>query len=134
MKTFTRFDMRSLIQAEIGNDAVKRNATAGKAAPAPAVKKSQQTGYCGSCYGAEDAATKCCQTCSEVKMAYRHRGWAFVSSKSIEQCVDEGVDEETVIHSGEGCHAYGYVEVNKVAGNFHFAPGKSFSQGMSPYF
>jgi hypothetical protein len=44
-------------------------------------------------------------------MAYRHRGWAFVSSKAIEQCVDEGVDEETIIHSGEGCHAYGYVEV-----------------------
>jgi hypothetical protein len=67
-------------------------------------------------------------------MAYRHRGWAFVSSKSIEQCVDEGVDEETIIHSGEGCHAYGYVEVNKVAGNFHFAPGKSFSQGTTPCF
>lgn len=28
----------------------------------------------------------------------------------------------------EGCEVYGYLEVNKVAGNFHFAPGKSFQQ------
>ncbi|XP_075440944.1 endoplasmic reticulum-Golgi intermediate compartment protein 3-like isoform X2 [Ascaphus truei] len=26
----------------------------------------------------------------------------------------------------EGCQVYGFLEVNKVAGNFHFAPGKSF--------
>lgn len=29
---------------------------------------------------------------------------------------------------GEGCNIHGSVEVNKVAGNFHFAPGKSFQQ------
>lgn len=29
---------------------------------------------------------------------------------------------------GEGCNMYGFLEVNKVAGNFHFAPGKSFQQ------
>lgn len=28
--------------------------------------------------------------------------------------------------AGEGCNIYGSLEVNKVAGNFHFAPGKSF--------
>lgn len=28
----------------------------------------------------------------------------------------------------EGCQVYGFLEVNKVAGNFHFAPGKSFQQ------
>ncbi|KAK6319708.1 hypothetical protein J4Q44_G00109190 [Coregonus suidteri] len=28
----------------------------------------------------------------------------------------------------EGCQIYGFLEVNKVAGNFHFAPGKSFQQ------
>lgn len=27
---------------------------------------------------------------------------------------------------GEGCNIYGFLEVNKVAGNFHFAPGKGF--------
>ena len=30
--------------------------------------------------------------------------------------------------AGEGCHLYGKLLVNKVAGNFHIAPGKSFQQ------
>ena len=29
---------------------------------------------------------------------------------------------------GEGCHMVGKLLVNKVAGNFHIAPGKSFQQ------
>ena len=28
----------------------------------------------------------------------------------------------------EGCKVYGFLEVSKVAGNVHFAPGKSFQQ------
>ena len=32
------------------------------------------------------------------------------------------------VQQNEGCDVYGYLEVNKVAGNFHFAPGKSFQQ------
>jgi endoplasmic reticulum-Golgi intermediate compartment protein 3 len=28
----------------------------------------------------------------------------------------------------EGCQVHGYLEVNKVAGNFHIAPGQSFQQ------
>lgn len=33
-------------------------------------------------------------------------------------------------HEGlkEGCRVHGYLEVNKVAGNFHIAPGQSFEQ------
>lgn len=49
----------------IGGDAQRRNAT-GAAAAVPAVKKSSLPGYCGSCYGAEDAQQKCCRTCAEV--------------------------------------------------------------------
>ena len=29
----------------------------------------------------------------------------------------------------EGCHIHGQLQVNKVAGNFHIAPGKSYQQG-----
>lgn len=29
---------------------------------------------------------------------------------------------------GEGCNIHGFLEVNKVAGNFHFIPGQSFHQ------
>jgi hypothetical protein len=49
------------------------------------VSKTKLPGYCGSCYGAEEHPGQCCNTCMEVKMMYRRRGWAFVSSKAIEQ-------------------------------------------------
>eukprot|EP01119_Soliformovum_irregulare_P003075 TRINITY_DN13373_c0_g1_i1.p1 TRINITY_DN13373_c0_g1~~TRINITY_DN13373_c0_g1_i1.p1 ORF type:complete len:387 (-),score=108.40 TRINITY_DN13373_c0_g1_i1:25-1185(-) len=84
--------------------------------------------YCGSCYGAESTPGACCNTCDEVQEAYRKKGWAFVGAESIEQCVREGFSEKLKEQAGEGCQVYGYLLVNKVAGNFHFAPGKSFQQ------
>jgi hypothetical protein len=38
----------------------------------------------------------------------------------------EGFTEKLKQQIGEGCNVYGHIMVNKVAGNFHFAPGKSF--------
>ena len=32
--------------------------------------------YCGSCYGAADP-DECCNTCEDVKNAYRKKGWSF---------------------------------------------------------
>jgi hypothetical protein len=84
--------------------------------------------YCGSCYGAEPEPNYCCNTCDQVQEAYRKKGWAFVNADSIEQCVREGWSEKMAQQSGESCQVYGYLLVNKVAGNFHFAPGKSFQQ------
>lgn len=40
-------------------------------------------------------------------------------------------DKEQVnalLNSGEGCRLVGHLEVNKVSGNFHIAPGISFQQ------
>ncbi|KAJ8321787.1 hypothetical protein KUTeg_000258, partial [Tegillarca granosa] len=62
------------------------------------------------------------------KEAYRKRGWAFNNPETIEQCMREGWTEKMKAQKEEGCQLYGYLEVNKVAGNFHFAPGKSFQQ------
>jgi len=84
--------------------------------------------YCGSCYGAEPYQGYCCNTCEQVQEAYRKKGWAFVNADSIEQCAREGWSEKMASMSGEACQVYGYLLVNKVAGNFHFAPGKSFQQ------
>lgn len=84
--------------------------------------------YCGSCYGAEEKDHECCNTCEEVREAYRKRGWAFSTPDSIAQCKREGFLEQIKAQDGEGCNVYGFLEVNKVAGNFHFAPGKSFQQ------
>ncbi|KAL6043020.1 Endoplasmic reticulum-Golgi intermediate compartment protein 3 [Balamuthia mandrillaris] len=87
--------------------------------------------YCGSCYGAGSTPNQCCNTCDEVREAYRKKGWAFSNADAIEQCKQEGFTEALEAQKGEGCQVYGHLLVNKVAGNFHFAPGLSFqSQNM----
>jgi hypothetical protein len=78
---------------------------------------------CGPCYGASDG---CCNTCEEVREAYKKKGWAVGSLASIEQCVKEGFMNNLESQNGEGCNIYGFLEVDKVSGNFHFAPGQSF--------
>jgi len=42
------------------------------------------------------------------------------------QCKREGFLKKIDEEKGEGCNIYGTLMVNKVAGNFHFVPGKSF--------
>lgn len=62
-------------------------------------------------------------------VAYRLRGWALPPLTTIEQCLASGQTDDNImleLQRGDGCEMYGYLEVNKVAGNFHFAPGKSF--------
>ncbi|XP_030230042.1 endoplasmic reticulum-Golgi intermediate compartment protein 3 isoform X3 [Gadus morhua] len=83
---------------------------------------------CESCYGAETEDLKCCNSCDDVREAYRRRGWAFKNADTIEQCRREGFTQKMAEQKNEGCQVYGFLEVNKVAGNFHFAPGKSFQQ------
>ncbi|XP_046547379.1 endoplasmic reticulum-Golgi intermediate compartment protein 3-like [Haliotis rubra] len=73
-------------------------------------------------------AKLCCNTCEDVREAYRKKGWAFNNPSTIEQCKREGWSEKMSAQKNEGCRVFGYLEVNKVAGNFHFAPGKSFQQ------
>jgi hypothetical protein len=49
----------------------------------------------------------------------------------FEQCKEEGFSKLLAEQSHEGCNIEGYLKVNKVQGNFHFAPGPSFElQGM----
>ncbi|KAJ7968181.1 endoplasmic reticulum-Golgi intermediate compartment protein 3-like [Quillaja saponaria] len=84
--------------------------------------------YCGSCFGAESSDDDCCNTCEEVREAYRKKGWAMTNMDLIDQCKREGFFQKVKDEEGEGCNIHGSLEVNKVAGNFHFAPGKSFHQ------
>ncbi|KAM8945366.1 endoplasmic reticulum-Golgi intermediate compartment protein 3 isoform 1-T1 [Pelodytes ibericus] len=90
--------------------------------------KSLDPNRCESCYGAETDDIRCCNTCDDVREAYRRKGWAFKTPDSIEQCKREGFSQKMQEQKNEGCELYGFLEVNKVAGNFHFAPGKSFQQ------
>jgi hypothetical protein len=81
---------------------------------------------CGSCYGAESDDIKCCDTCEQVREAYRKKGWSFSVRNNIRQCSREGFVDAIEQQRGEGCKVYGYIEVPRVAGNFHFAPGSGF--------
>ncbi|KAI5084366.1 hypothetical protein GOP47_0000535 [Adiantum capillus-veneris] len=84
--------------------------------------------YCGSCFGAEQSDDDCCNSCEDVREAYRKKGWGLSNPDLIDQCKREGWLSKIKEEEGEGCNVYGSLEVNKVAGNFHFAPGKSFQQ------
>jgi len=46
----------------------------------------------------------------------------------------DGVEEEShADHNGEGCTVYGFLQVNKVAGNFHIALGASHSRNQQKH-
>ncbi|KAL3892160.1 hypothetical protein ACJMK2_004394 [Sinanodonta woodiana] len=92
------------------------------------LKKKLDPNRCESCYGAESDILKCCNTCEDVREAYMKKGWAFKNTETIEQCKREGWSEKMKAQQNEGCQLYGMIKVNKVAGNVHFAPGKSFQQ------
>ncbi|KAI5864968.1 DUF1692-domain-containing protein [Durotheca rogersii] len=89
--------------------------------------------YCGPCYGAPAPSNAvkpgCCSTCSEVRDAYEQASWAFGRGEGVEQCSREHYAEKLDEQRNEGCRIEGAIRVNKVIGNFHFAPGRSFSNG-----
>ena len=89
--------------------------------------------YCGSCYGVPPPTNAqkegCCNTCDEVREAYAANSWAFGRGEGVEQCEREGYGERLDAQRKEGCRIEGVVRVNKVVGNFHIAPGRSFSSG-----
>ncbi|CAL3962181.1 hypothetical protein PZA11_000588 [Diplocarpon coronariae] len=89
--------------------------------------------YCGGCYGATPPTNAqkpgCCNTCEEVREAYASVSWAFGRGENVEQCEREHYGERLDAQRKEGCRIEGGVRVNKVIGNFHIAPGRSFSNG-----
>ncbi|PWW78760.1 DUF1692-domain-containing protein [Tuber magnatum] len=88
--------------------------------------------YCGKCYGAPapEKNKGCCQTCEDVREAYASIGWAFGKGEGVEQCEREHYAERLDEMREEGCNIAGHLSVNKVIGNFHIAPGKSFSSAQ----
>lgn len=110
-------------------------ATKGKGAVAARKLASQKAGAaspsvggtaaCGSCYGAAPAGS-CCNTCDDVREAYRKKGWGLTITKAIVQCHSEGFLSNMKTQADEGCRIHGYLDVDKSAGHVHFAPGRSF--------
>lgn len=89
--------------------------------------------FCGECFGAPpppDAIKPgCCNTCEEVRTAYASISWSFGRGEGVAQCEREHYAEHLDEQRKEGCRIEGSIRVNKVIGNFHIAPGKSFSNG-----
>ena len=89
--------------------------------------------YCGDCYGAPSPSNAvksgCCNSCDEVREAYAQASWAFGRGENVEQCEREHYAEKLDAQRAEGCRIEGALQVNKVVGNFHLAPGRSFSNG-----
>ncbi|KKZ60204.1 hypothetical protein EMCG_05126 [[Emmonsia] crescens] len=89
--------------------------------------------YCGPCYGAPAPPNAqkpgCCNTCEEVREAYAAQSWAFGRGENVEQCEKEGYSIHLDAQRKEGCRVEGVIRVNKVVGNFHIAPGRSFTNG-----
>ncbi|CAB3377491.1 Hypothetical predicted protein [Cloeon dipterum] len=90
-------------------------------------EKKEKEVKCGSCYGAESEDLKCCNTCADVREAYRNKQWSLPEPDKIEQCKNENFSEHLKTAFTEGCQIYGYLEVNRAGGSFHIAPGQSFS-------
>ncbi|KAJ7147096.1 Sec1 family-domain-containing protein [Mycena crocata] len=101
------------VSRELSNDIDKMNAA-------------KDPDYCGSCYGGLEPEGGCCNSCEDVRTAYVNRGWSFSNPDAIEQCKDEGWSEKLKEQSNEGCNISGRIRVNKVIGNIHLSPGRSF--------
>lgn len=86
--------------------------------------------YCGSCYGATtlelDGSLSCCNTCNQVKEAYNRKEMELPDLDMVEQCDPTGWKTKLETQSKEGCNLAGVITVNRIPGNFHFAPGLSF--------
>ena len=57
---------------------------------------------------------------------YVTQNWAF-RPEEFEQCKSEKNFTRDYSAFKEGCQIYGYLEVNRVSGSFHIAPGKSYA-------
>lgn len=92
-------------------------------------------GTCGECFpqvkAMSERAGLCCNTCTDVRKAYEHMPKTDTEHLRWEEhplCLHEAVliDPSRLRDIKEGCNLVGFLEVNKVAGNFHLAPGKAF--------
>jgi hypothetical protein len=113
------------MRLDANGNTIGRPITMGVAAEQGATTPSP--GYCGSCYDAvHPAGKKCCNTCDELKEAYIASDMSLEDAEAKEQCVRESFADEQLAEEGEGCRFQGKMLVNRVAGNFHVALGKTF--------
>ncbi|KAL1520390.1 hypothetical protein AB1Y20_021976 [Prymnesium parvum] len=92
---------------------------------------------CGKCFPHRDdipeTKGQCCNSCNDVRSVYHLSGKKGSDGRKPKWeehslCQHEAVllDPTRLKDIKEGCNIVGFLEVNKVAGNFHLAPGKAF--------
>ena len=67
-------------------------------------KVEEEEEKCLSCYGAETRPGQCCNTCDEVRAAYRKKGWALDNMDNVDQC--RGEAERESLAQEEGCQVF----------------------------
>ena len=88
-----------------------------------------KTEACGDCYGAQDDEYPCCESCDDVRKAYRRKGWTF-RAQTVTQCQSETTAQLLAAQNAQregprfGCAIFGDIILPSVSGNFHFAPGR----------
>ncbi|KAJ6942135.1 endoplasmic reticulum-Golgi intermediate compartment protein 3-like isoform X2 [Populus alba x Populus x berolinensis] len=86
--------------------------------------------YCGSCFGGEMSDDDCCNTCEEVREAYRRKGWAMTNMDLIDQCKREGFIQMIKDEEGEGCNINGSLEISHRINRLAF--GDNFPGVVNP--
>jgi hypothetical protein len=81
-------------------------------------------GYCGSCYSVRSG---CCNTCKEVRAAFKAAHRPLPPIATIEQCAHEGYIDALKAMVNESCRVHGSLAVHQHPGTFHLAPGDSYS-------
>ena len=81
--------------------------------------------YCGSCYGMKEG---CCNTCKDVRKAFKAKKKPLPPIATIEQCAREDYVEQLKNMANESCRVYGKVSVHEHPGTLHIAPGDSLEE------
>ena len=76
--------------------------------------------YCGSCYGVKEG---CCNTCRDVRKAFKKKNKPLPPIASIEQCLKDGYLDKLKEMKDESCRVYGGLQVHQHPGSIHFGIG-----------
>lgn len=99
--------------------------------PHPKEEEPPPEGYCGPCYS---VSSGCCNTCKDVRRAFKERRRPLPPIASIEQCAKEGFFEELRAMANESCRVHGSIDVHQHPGTLHVSPGDTFDSADSDAF
>lgn len=86
----------------------------------PKYESTAPEGYCGSCFGMKEG---CCNTCRDVRKAFKAKNKPLPPMASIPQCTKDSYFDELKKMKDESCRIFGSLQVHQYPGTFHIAPG-----------